>query len=213
MVRQRGSDYSHFISSCSTWAIDSSTISRTRAGPSISRGCWVQAGRPAHVLYQHWRHPLHPFRFETHCPGDTALWWFTRPATARATFASHPRPHLWPGCLGPAAGGQDPLSPPCLPNQGRHLLSLLCTSSMLASFMTRLRASGRSEVCHGWIGRVQGAGFGGLAQPHAELRPRDPVMRPSMAREALTSLLGWPRGAIIVAEVGGELRRHLPASG
>ncbi len=40
---------------------------------------------------------------------------------------------------------------------------------------------------------------------YAELRPRDPVMLLSMARETLASLLARPEVRIIVAKVGGEL--------
>lgn len=45
----------------------------------------------------------------------------------------------------------------------------------------------------------------GLLSLYAELRPRDPVMTPAMARETLASLLARPEVRIIVAEVGGEL--------
>lgn len=40
---------------------------------------------------------------------------------------------------------------------------------------------------------------------YAELRPRDPVMPLSMARETLASLLDRPEVRIIAAKVGGEL--------
>ena len=45
----------------------------------------------------------------------------------------------------------------------------------------------------------------GLLGLYAELRPRDPVLTPSVARAALRQLLAEPGVRILVAEVEGQL--------
>ena len=45
----------------------------------------------------------------------------------------------------------------------------------------------------------------GLLSLYAELRPRDPVLAPSVAREALRRLLAEPGVRLLVAEVEGQL--------
>ncbi|MBV7468308.1 GNAT family N-acetyltransferase [Aeromonas sp. sif0611] len=55
------------------------------------------------------------------------------------------------------------------------------------------------------IRACRGQDLAGLLGLYAELRPRDPVLTPSVARAALRQLLAEPGVRILVAEVEGQL--------